>query len=152
MKSAFFPGSFDPFTKGHESLVLKALTLFDEVIIGLGVNSQKASYFETSKRILHMQSLFTDTKCVKVVSFEGLTVEFCKKNNINFIVRGLRDVKDFEYEKSIAGMNLEISGIETVFFMCEPKLSAINATIVREIHKNGGIIETFVTNSNILVD
>jgi pantetheine-phosphate adenylyltransferase len=152
MKSAFFPGSFDPFTKGHESLVLKALTLFDEVVVGLGVNSQKAGYFETQKRISHIQSLFLDKKAIKIVSFEGLTVEYCKKHKIEFIVRGLRDVKDFEYEKSIAGMNFQISGIETVFFMCEPKFSAINATIVREIHKNGGIIEEFVTNSHILVD
>jgi pantetheine-phosphate adenylyltransferase len=151
MKSAFFPGSFDPFTKGHESLVKKAIELFDEIVIGIGVNSQKSSYFELEKRTTHIKSLFVNHPNVRVVSFNGLTVDYCKQNNIGFILRGLRDVKDFEYEKSIASMNLELSGIDTVFFMTEVLYSGINSTIVREIHKNGGVIEKFVTNSNLLV-
>jgi pantetheine-phosphate adenylyltransferase len=150
-KIGVFPGSFDPFTKGHEVVVRKSLSLFDEVIIGVGVNSTKNYMFSLEKRIAHINSLFEDTPKVRVESFQSLTVDFCKEVGASMIIRGLRDSKDFQYEKSIAHMNRDISGVETVFFLTEQKYSAINSSIIREIHKNGGPIDAFVTNPDILV-
>ena len=150
-KIGLFPGSFDPFTKGHEDVVLKSLTLFDEVIIGIGINSSKKYFFELEKRIEHIQSLFKHLSNVKVMTYQKLTVEFCKEIGADFIVRGLRDNKDFEYEKSIAHMNNEISDIETVFMLTVQKYGAINSSIVREIVRNNGNIDAFVTNANLLV-
>ncbi len=150
-KIGLFPGSFDPFTKGHEAVVNKALNLFDEVIIAIGVNTKKTYLFDLDKRIQHIESLFLNGSNVRVVSYQKLTVEFCKEIGANFIIRGLRDSKDFEYEKSIAHMNLEISNIETVFLLTAQKYGAINASIVREIYKNNASIDVFVTNSNLLV-
>ncbi len=146
-----FPGSFDPFTKGHEVVVSKALTLFDEVIIAIGVNSKKTYLFDLEKRVKHIESLMVNYPNVRVMTYQKLTVEFCKEVGANFIVRGLRDSKDFEYEKSIAHMNAEISEIETVFLLTAQKFGAINASIVREIFRNNASIEPFVTNSNLLV-
>lgn len=146
-----FPGSFDPFTKGHEVVVSKALTLFDEVIIAIGINSKKTYLFDLEKRVKHIESLMVNYPNVRVLTYQKLTVEFCKEVGANFIVRGLRDSKDFEYEKSIAHMNAEISEIETVFLLTAQKFGAINASIVREIFRNNASIEPFVTNSNLLV-
>ncbi|PWH86224.1 pantetheine-phosphate adenylyltransferase [Brumimicrobium oceani] len=148
---AVFPGSFDPFTKGHECIIDKALKLFDEVIIAIGQNTSKKYLFDLSHRKAHIESIFEGNERVKVQEFSGLTVEFCKQINAEFIVRGLRDSKDFGYERSIAQMNFEISGIESVFFMTDPEFTPINSTIVREIHKSGGSIDLFVTNSEKLV-
>lgn len=150
-KIGLFPGSFDPFTKGHEVVVKKALTLFDKVIIAVGVNSKKTYLFDLEKRMKHIASLFENEPNVEVKTYQKLTVEFCKEVGANFIVRGLRDSKDFEYEKSIAHMNLEISNIETVFLLTAQKYGAINASIVREIFRNNASIDAFVTNSNFLV-
>jgi len=146
-----FPGSFDPFTKGHEVVVEKALTLFDEVIIAIGVNSKKTYLFDLDKRVQHIESLFFSSPNVTVNTYQKLTTEFCKEVGANFIVRGLRDSKDFEYEKSIAHMNAELSGIETVFLLTAQKYGAINASIVREIYRNNASIDLFVTNSKLLV-
>lgn len=146
-----FPGSFDPFTKGHEVVVEKALTLFDEVIIAIGVNSKKTYLFDLDKRVQHIESLFFSSPNVTVNTYQKLTTEFCKEVGANFIVRGLRDSKDFEYEKSIAHMNAELSGIETVFLLTAQKYGAINASIVREIYRNNASIDPFVTNSKLLV-
>ncbi len=151
MKRGVFPGSFDPFTKGHEVVVRKSLEIFDEVIIGVGVNSKKTYLFDLEKRMEHIRSLFKGEAKVKVEQFQTLTVNFCKEVDANFIIRGLRDSKDFQYEKSIAHMNKEISGIETVFFLTEQKYSAINSSIIREIFLNGGPIDAFVTNPDLLV-
>lgn len=150
-KVGLFPGSFDPFTKGHEAVVFKALELFDEIIIGVGVNSSKSYHFDLEKRILQIESLFQKGEAVRVMTYNQLTVDFCKVIGANFIVRGLRDSKDFEYERSIAHMNETLSNIQTVFFITDQKYSAINATIVREIHKNSGDISKFVTNAHLLV-
>ena len=136
-KIALFPGSFDPFTKGHESVIAKALPLFDEIIIGIGINSSKNYYFDTDK--------------IKVQTYQKLTIEFCKDVHATYILRGLRDTKDFEYEKAIAQMNLQLSGIETVFFMTEPSVAPINATIVREIARNQGDISPFVSHLDALL-
>lgn len=151
MKRGLFPGSFDPFTKGHEVVVHKALTLFDEVVIGVGVNSQKTSMFDLDKRLAHIQSLFKDDKRIKIQTFHTLTVEFCKEVDAQFIIRGLRDSKDFQYERSIAHMNNAISNIETVFFLTNTEYSALNSSIIREIFRNGGKIDKFVTNTHLLV-
>ena len=107
-KTAFFPGSFDPFTKGHEVVVRKALSIFDKIIIGVGVNNSKSYLFDLNNRINHIQSLFDEDENVEVLQFQKLTVEFCKEVGAQNIVRGLRDSKDFEYEKSIAHMNFDI--------------------------------------------
>lgn len=150
-KIGLFPGSFDPFTKGHEDVVIKSLTLFDEVIIGIGINSSKNYFFDLNKRISHIESLFENYPTVKILTYQKLTVDFCKEIGADFIVRGLRDNKDFEYEKSIAHMNQQISDIETVFMLTAQKYGAINSSIVREIVRNNGNIDAFVTNADLLV-
>ncbi len=147
---AVFPGSFDPFTKGHEALVNRAMNYFETIYIAIGENSTKSSFFNLEKRIKHIESLFEDDR-IKVITFNGLTVDLCRRLEANIILRGLRDGKDFEYEKSIAHMNYKMSSIDTFFLLTNEALSSINASIVREIYKNGGKISDFVTNSNILV-
>jgi pantetheine-phosphate adenylyltransferase len=149
MKVAVFPGSFDPFTKGHESVVVKALEVFDEVIIAIGINTKKQHLFALDKRIQHIESLFSSK--VQVITFEGLTVDLCKRIGSDHIIRGLRDVKDFEYEKSIAQMNHVLYPVETIFFLTEIEYASVNSSIVREIFLNGGDISAFVTNPIILV-
>ncbi len=151
MKRCLFPGSFDPFTKGHEAIVHQALSLFDEVVIGVGINSKKQGLFSTENKIAHIQSLFVSNLQVKVQSFQKLTVEFCKEIGATHIVRGLRDAKDFEYERSIGHMNHAISGIDTVFFLTAQAHSAINSSIIREMYQNGADISPFVTNPSLLV-
>lgn len=151
MKRACFAGSFDPFTKGHEDIVRRGLGLFDEIVIAIGQNSTKTSYFSLDSRIAHIQALFTDMPQVKVKQIHSLTVDFCREQHCTHILRGLRDVKDFLYEQPILYLNRDMSGIETVFLMPAPQLLAINSTIIREIHKNGGMIDSFVTNIDLLV-
>lgn len=146
-----FPGSFDPFTKGHEAVVKKAMELFDEVIIGIGTNTSKSYLFSLEKRQEHIRSLFPDQEKIKIETYQKLTVDFCREIGAGYIIRGLRDSKDFEYEKSIAHMNHDISGIETVFFLTDQQYGAINSTIIREIFRNGGNITPFVTNPHLLV-
>lgn len=150
-KTGVFPGSFDPFTKGHEAVVKKALGVFDTIIIAIGVNTQKKYRFDLSKRVAHIESLFKGNDRVKVSEFTTLTVDYCKEVGAEFIVRGLRNSQDFEFEKSIAHMNFDLAGIETVFFLTDKNHSAISSSIVREIHKNNGPIDAFVTNSELLV-
>ncbi len=150
-KRGLFPGSFDPFTKGHEAVVLKSLSLFDEIIIGIGINSRKNYLFDIEKRIKHIESLFLDYPQIEVKTYHKLTVAFCKDISATHIIRGLRDSKDFEYEKSIAHMNQAISGIETVFFLTSQEHSAINSSIIREMYLNHADIRPFVTSPEILV-
>jgi pantetheine-phosphate adenylyltransferase len=150
-KRGLFPGSFDPFTKGHEAVVLKSLSLFDEVIIGIGINSRKTYLFDIEKRIKHIESLFTNHPQIQVKTYQKLTVDFCKDISASHIIRGLRDSKDFEYEKSIAHMNEAISGIETVFFLTSQEHGAINSSIIREMYLNHADIRPFVTSPEILV-
>ena len=126
------------------------MDLFDEIIIAIGTNSSKTYQFELSKRMNQIQSLF-EKDAVRIVTYQKLTVDLCKEMGASHIVRGLRDSKDFEYERSIAQMNNHLSGIETVFFLTDPEYAAINATIVREIFKNNGDITHFVTNAHLLV-
>jgi pantetheine-phosphate adenylyltransferase len=146
-----FPGTFDPFTKGHETVIKKAIRLFDEIIIGIGINSSKHPYFDLEKRVSHVKSLYEAHPNISVVTFEMLTVDFAKEVGAEYIIRGLRDSKDFDYEKPIAHMNYEISdGVETVFFLTEQQYAAINSNIVREIHRNNGAIDKFVSSSELL--
>lgn len=148
---ACFPGSFDPFTKGHEDVVRRGLSLFDEIVIAVGVNTSKSPYFSLEKRIAHIKNLFANEPRVIVQTFSGLTVTFCNENGCTHILRGLRDTKDFNYEQPIALLNRDMADIETVFVMPDPQLMAINASIIREIHKSGGEIDKYVTNVHQLV-
>lgn len=144
-KIAVFPGSFDPFTLGHEAIVKRALPLFDKIIIGIGVNSSKKGFIPINERKTMISDCFKELEKVEIKEFSGLTVDFCKAEKANFILRGLRDGKDFDYERSIAIMNREMNKeIETYFMITNPEYTAINATIVREIANNGGDITPFV--------
>lgn len=142
---AVFAGSFDPITRGHHHVIRTGLELFDEVIVAIGINSNKQGYFPLEKREKYIQELYSTESRIRVMSYEGLTVNFCQKQGARFILRGLRNGIDFEYEKSIAHMNKGLDPqIETVFLMTHPALAHIQSTIVREIHKNGGDISAFL--------
>jgi pantetheine-phosphate adenylyltransferase len=151
MKKGLFPGSFDPFTKGHEAIVLKAINLFDEIIIGIGINNNKKYLFDTEKRIIHINELFKNYPTVKVGTYQKLTVDYCKEIGANNIIRGLRNSTDFEYEKSIAHINTAISGLETVFFLTDEKYSSLNSSIIRDLYLNKVDISLFVTSPELLV-
>lgn len=146
-KIALFPGSFDPITMGHVDIIRRAAPLFEELIIGLGSNSQKTSLFSVEQRLLWIKEEFADLPSVKVLEYQGLTVNFCKQIGASFIIRGLRSAPDFEYEKSIAQFNKAMEGIDTLFFMTEPALSPISSTIVRDIIRNQGDPSPFVPES-----
>ncbi len=150
MKIGLFPGSFDPFTKGHEDVVFQALGLFDHVIVGIGVNESKSYLFDLEKRIRHIRALF-DGHAVSVEAYTGLTVEFAKSKGAQFLIRGLRDSRDFSYERAIAHTNDQLSGIKSVFLLTRQEYGSINATIVREIYKNKGDISAFVTQPELIV-
>ena len=142
---AVFPGSFDPFTIGHESIARRALPLFDELHIAVGVNANKTYMFPLETRVNWISSVFKDEPKIKVHHFSGLTIDFCKSINAGFILRGLRTSADFEFEKAIAQMNTKLSeNIETVFILPLPEHSAINSTIIRDIVRNGGDASAFV--------
>lgn len=144
-KIAVFPGSFDPFTTGHKEIVDRAYPMFDKIIIAIGFNSEKSSFFPLEKRKLWIEDAFTDKPKVFVDSYQGLTVDFCRKNNATFLVRGLRNSTDFEYEKNIAQMNKHLyPDIESVFLLSSPELSAVNSTIVRDIIRHGGDASQFL--------
>ena len=142
---AVFPGSFDPFTIGHESIVCRSLDLFDEIIVAVGKNSTKGSMFSLEKRIGWIQEIFKDVPKVSVDSYEGLTVEYCRKVDAGFILRGLRTSADFNYERPIAQMNKTmLYSVESIFMMTLPELSAISSTVIRDIVRNGGDASPFV--------
>jgi pantetheine-phosphate adenylyltransferase len=136
---AIFPGSFDPITKGHEDIVRRAIPLFDEIIVAIGVNSSKNYMYSLEQRLQWIKATFSDCKSVKVIQYEGLTIEACKKHQVKFILRGLRNSNDYEYEKSIAMMNQAMAkNIETIYLNTQPEYAAISSTIVRDIIKNQG--------------
>jgi len=144
-KIAVFPGSFDPITRGHEAIVRRSTTLFDKVIVAIGVNSQKQYFFPLEKRKMWLEAVFADLPSVAIKTYQGLTIDFCKSENAHFILRGLRNSTDFNYERSIAQTNHAISPeIETVFLLTDPHLSAINSTIIRDILRHGGDASQFV--------
>ncbi len=142
---AIFPGSFDPITKGHENILRRALPLFDEIIIAVGKNSSKDNYFPLEQRVAWLKQVFANEPKVKIEAYTGLTINFCKKMNASYILRGLRTSADFEFEKAIAQNNKVMADeIETIFILPVPELSAINSTIVRDIIRNGGDASPFV--------
>ncbi len=145
MKRAIFPGSFDPFTIGHESIVLRALDIFDEIIIAIGYNTTKSGFFTVENRQKIINKIFEENSRIKVTSYSKLTVDFCKEKNVNFILRGLRTASDFEYERAIAQMNHFLSdNIETVFLLTEAEHTPISSTILREILKHKGDVSQFI--------
>ena len=144
-KIAVFPGSFDPFTVGHESIVRRALPLFDEVIIAIGYNSTKSGFFKLEKRENWIKQVFEGENKIKVEKYEGLTVDFCKKHNSNYILRGLRTAADFEFERGIGQMNKKLfPEIETIFYLTKPENTAISSSIVRDIFRHGGDVSQFI--------
>ena len=144
MRRAIFPGSFDPFTKGHEDIVLRALTLFDEVVIGIGQNSNKSRYFSLDKMKHYIETTFKD-KPVRVVTYQNLTANVAKEVGAKFIIRGLRNTTDFEYENSISQVNRHINQeLETVFLITSPHLAPISSTIIRDLHRYGSEIGEYL--------
>ena len=145
MKKAVFSGSFDPITKGHENIVLRALPLFDEIIVAIGYNIMKKSAYTLEQRMQWIKEVFADCPKVKVACYEGLTVDFCKDIGANYIIRGLRGSADLEYEATIAEANKKINPeIETVFFLTEPELRCVSSTVVRDLLKHNASIAEFV--------
>ncbi|WP_062175871.1 pantetheine-phosphate adenylyltransferase [Dysgonomonas macrotermitis] len=144
MKKAIFPGTFDPFTIGHASLVRRGLAIVDEIVISIGVNDTKKNYFTLEKRIDMVRELYAGESRVSVQSYDCLTVDFAKEVGADFIIRGIRSVNDFEYEKTIADMNRKISGIETFVLFTEPEYTHISSTIVRELMRYNHDISDFV--------
>ena len=144
MKRAIFPGTFDPFTIGHFSVVKRALTFMDEIIIGIGVNDNKRTWFPTDKRVEMIRHLYADEPRVKVEAYANLTVDFAKERHASFIIRGIRTVRDFEYEETIADINRKLAGIDTILLFTEPELTAISSTIVRELLQYGKDVSAFL--------
>ena len=147
MKKAIFPGTFDPFTLGHLDVLKRSVLIFDEIIIGIGKNSDKKSMFSVEDRISFIKNSTVELKNVKVMSYEGLTIDFCKNVNANFIVRGVRNNGDFEFEKAIARTNRLLSKIETVFLLTSAETSFISSSIVRELIKNNGNYHELIPES-----
>jgi pantetheine-phosphate adenylyltransferase len=144
MKRAIFPGTFDPFTIGHDSIVRRTLRIMDEIVIGIGVNENKNTYFSIKKRLESIRDFYKEQPRVQVMSYECLTTDFAQQINADFIIRGIRTVKDFEYEETIADINRKLSGIETILLFTEPELTCISSTIVRELLSYGKDISRFL--------
>lgn len=138
MKRAVFPGSFDPITLGHYDIIERGLTVFDELILAIGVNATKKYMFSLEERMHFLQETFKNESKIKVMTYKGLTVDFCKSQDIEFILRGLRNPGDFEFEKAIAHTNRKLSGIETVFLLTSSGKSYISSSIVRDVIRNNG--------------
>lgn len=142
---ALFPGTFDPITIGHLDIINRSLNLFDKLIIGIGRNMNKAPMFSEEQRQLWIEEIYKDNPKVDVVVYEGLTIECCRKVNANYILRGIRYVNDFEYEKAIADMNRSLdASIETVFLTCLPQYTSVASTLVRDVICNGGDARPFL--------
>lgn len=140
-----FPGTFDPITLGHIDIIERAVSLFDKLVIGVGINSSKQPMFSIEQRTEWFKDIFQNEPRIEVAGYEGLTVNFCKTIRANYILRGIRYVSDFEYEKAIADMNRMLEpGIETLFLTCSPDYSTISSTLVRDVIRNGGDVSKFV--------
>ena len=150
MKKAIFPGSFDPITLGHYDIIKRSLPLFDEIIIAIGVNADKKYMFPLEQRIKFIEHSFENNPQISVVSYEGLTINLCKKMKANFILRGLRNPADFEFEKAIAHTNRKLSKIETVFLLTAASTSFISSSIVRDVIRNGGDYKILVPEAVIV--
>ncbi len=142
---AVFPGSFDPVTKGHESIIRRSVSLFDKLIIALGENAGKQSYFSLEQRLSWLRELFGREPNIEITHYDGLTVNFCRSKRANYILRGLRTSADFEFERGIGQMNKLMSpDIETVFLLCEPEYASLSSSIVRDILRHGGDAGMFI--------
>ena len=140
-----FPGTFDPITFGHVDIIERAVSLFDKLIIGIGINSSKQPMFTIEQRTGWIKEIFKNDPRIEVASYEGLTVDYCRKIEAQYILRGIRYVSDFEYEKAIADMNrMLVPDIETIFLTCSPLYSTISSTLVRDVIRNGGNAGMFV--------
>ena len=144
MKRAIFPGSFDPFTIGHHDIVLRGLQLFDEIIIGIGHNISKRDAFPLEERLAAIQSAFKSEPRIKVMAYDGLTVDFATEQQAQFILRGVRSVQDFEYERNIAEANKQLSGIETVLLYTRPEYAHISSTLLRDLRAHGKDISPYL--------
>jgi pantetheine-phosphate adenylyltransferase len=145
MKIALFPGSFDPVTKAHVDILKRSISLFDKVVIGIGINSTKQALLPIEDRKKMLEAVFADEPKVEIQTYSGLTVDFCKEIGANYMIRGIRTVSDFEYEKAIAQMNHAlVPEIESIFIVSKPGYSSISSTIVRDILRNKGDISQFV--------
>jgi len=138
MRRAIFPGSFDPLTLGHHDIIMRGITLFDELIIAVGINADKKYMFTLEQRLDFITKAFSNEPKIKVLTYEGLTIDFCEKVGADFILRGLRNPADFEFEKAIAHTNRKLSEIETVFLLTSSGKSYISSSIVRDVIRNGG--------------
>ena len=147
MRRALFPGSFDPITNGHYDIIKRGIKLFDEVVVAIGVNSTKNYMFSLEERKQFIEDAFKDEPKIKVVTYKGLTVDFCKEIEADFILRGLRNPADFEFEKAIAHTNRKLSTIETVFLLTAARTSYISSSIVRDVIKNNGDYTKLVPKS-----
>lgn len=144
MRRAIFPGTFDPFTVGHSSVVRRVLTFMDEIVIGIGINEGKRTWFPTEKRVEMVRRLYREEPRVRTEAYDGLTVDFARRIDAQFIVRGIRTVKDFEYEETIADVNRKLAGIETILLFTEPELTSVSSSIVRELLSFGKDISRFL--------
>ncbi|MDU8885327.1 pantetheine-phosphate adenylyltransferase [Yeosuana sp. MJ-SS3] len=147
MKKAIFPGSFDPLTLGHYDIIKRGVTLFDEVIVAIGINADKKYMFSLEERQKFIEEAFKDETKITVVTYEGLTVDFCKRIGVDFILRGLRNPADFEFEKAIAHTNRDLAPIETVFLLTSAQTSYISSSIVRDVIRNNGDYTKLVPKS-----
>lgn len=144
-KIAVFPGSFDPFTKGHENIISRSLDLFDKIVIAIGSHSQKSNLFPLEKRLAMISDLYQNEPRVEVDNYDGLTIDYCEKIGAGYLLRGLRTSADFEYERAIAQVNRKMnSKIETVFLLTVPELTPVNSSIVREILRHNGDVTQFL--------
>ncbi len=147
MKRAVFPGSFDPITLGHVDIINRALGLFDEIVIAIGINNEKKYLFSLEERLHFIQENFKDIPKIKVTTYQGLTIHYAKEIEASFILRGLRNPADFEFEKAIAQTNRNLSGIETVFLLTSADTAYISSSIVRDVYRNKGDISSLVPDS-----
>ncbi len=147
MRKAIFPGSFDPITLGHYDIIKRSLPLFDEIVVAIGINADKKYMFSLEDRIQFIKESFANEPKISVISYEGLTIDLCKKLDADFILRGLRNPADFEFEKAIAHTNRRLAKIETVFLLTAAKTSYISSSIVRDVIRNGGEYKMLVPDA-----
>jgi pantetheine-phosphate adenylyltransferase len=147
MRKAIFPGSFDPITLGHFDIIKRSISLFDEIVIAIGINAEKKYMFTLEERKRFLEETFQDYPSVSVITYEGLTIDLCRKLDANFILRGLRNPADFEFEKAIAHTNRRLAKIETVFLLTAAKTSYISSSIVRDVIRNGGEYQMLVPDA-----
>lgn len=150
MRIAIFPGSFDPFTIGHSSIVRRGLEMFDKIVIGVGYNTNKRSFLTPEERVAAIEKVYASESRVKVVAYDDLTADLARREQARFVLRGIRSVKDFEYERDIAGINHRLSGVETVLLFTEPHYADISSTIVRELLAFGKDVSEFLPKVDAL--